>query len=65
MPLLDTPVTSFASYVDAGGGRGLEVAFGAAPEAVIDEVTKSGLRGRGGGWFPTGEKWRAIRSTGS
>ncbi|HDZ21016.1 hypothetical protein LCGC14_0254430 [marine sediment metagenome] len=28
------------------------------PEAVIDEVEKSGLRGRGGGGFPTGRKWR-------
>ena len=65
MPLLDGSVTSFAAYVEGGGGRGLEVALGAAPEAVIDEVATSGLRGRGGGGFPTGEKWRAIRSTGS
>jgi NADH-quinone oxidoreductase subunit F len=65
MPLLDATITSFAAYVEAGGGRGLEVALGAAPDAVIDEVAKSGLRGRGGGGFPTGEKWRAIRSTGS
>ena len=28
------------------------------PDAVIDEVEKSGLRGRGGGGFPTGRKWR-------
>jgi NADH-quinone oxidoreductase subunit F len=65
MPLLDAIVTSFAAYRDAGGGRGLEVALGAAPDAVIDEVAKSGLRGRGGAGFPTGEKWRAISSTGS
>jgi NADH-quinone oxidoreductase subunit F len=65
MPLLDATITSFAAYVEAGGGRGLEVALGAAPDAVIEEVAKSGLRGRGGGGFPTGEKWRAIRSTGS
>jgi NADH-quinone oxidoreductase subunit F len=31
------------------------------PERVIDEVTKSGLRGRGGGGFPTGLKWRYVR----
>ena len=29
-----------------------------APDAVIDEIEKSGLRGRGGGGFPTGRKWR-------
>jgi NADH-quinone oxidoreductase subunit F len=28
------------------------------PEEVIDEITKSGLRGRGGGGFPTGRKWQ-------
>ena len=28
------------------------------PEAVIEEIEKSGLRGRGGGGFPTGKKWR-------
>jgi NADH-quinone oxidoreductase subunit F len=31
------------------------------PERVIDEVTKSGLRGRGGGGFPTGLKWQYVR----
>jgi len=63
--LLGKVVTSFAEYVDTGGGRGLEVALGASPEAVIDEVAKSGLRGRGGAGFPTGEKWRSIRTTGT
>ena len=33
------------------------------PEEVIDEVKKSGLRGRGGGGFPTGVKWEAARKT--
>src|SRR4029450_6234694 len=63
--LLGKTVTSFAEYVDTGGGRGLEDALGATPEAVIDEVAKSGLRGRGGAGFPTGEKWRTIRTTGT
>ena len=65
MPLLDEAPKSFDDYASGGGGRGLETALGAGPEAVIDEVAKSGLRGRGGAGFPTGEKWRSIRSTGT
>jgi NADH-quinone oxidoreductase subunit F len=65
VPLLDKAPKSFDDYASGGGGRGLEIALGAGPEAVIDEVTKSGLRGRGGAGFPTGEKWRSIRSTGT
>jgi NADH-quinone oxidoreductase subunit F len=65
MPLLDHAPGSFDEYVDDGGGRGLEVALGAAPDAVIEEIARSGLRGRGGAGFPTGEKWRAIRTTGT
>ena len=65
MPLLDKAPRSFDDYASGGGGHGLEIALGAGPEAVIDEVAKSGLRGRGGAGFPTGEKWRSIRSTGT
>ena len=32
------------------------------PEAVIDEIERSGLRGRGGAGFPTGKKWRYCRA---
>ncbi|MEI7901606.1 MAG: NAD(P)H-dependent oxidoreductase subunit E [bacterium] len=31
------------------------------PEAIIDEISRSGLRGRGGGGFPTGRKWTSCR----
>jgi NADH-quinone oxidoreductase subunit F len=63
--LLDVTPRSFEEYVAAGGGRGLDVALVASPDAVIEEVAKSGLRGRGGAGFPTGAKWRAIRGTGT
>jgi NADH:ubiquinone oxidoreductase subunit F (NADH-binding)/ferredoxin len=33
-----------------------------SPEEVIEEITKAGLRGRGGGGFPTGRKWGLTRS---
>ncbi len=65
MALLDIAPGSLDEYLAAGGGRGLEVALGASPEAVIEEVAKSGLRGRGGAGFPTADKWRAIRTTGT
>lgn len=45
-------------YIAYDGYRALaEAVFGLSPEAVITEVTESGLRGRGGGGFPTGRKW--------
>jgi NADH-quinone oxidoreductase subunit F len=63
--LLDISPRSFAEYQASGGGQGLEVALGAWPEAVIEEITRSGLRGRGGAGFSTGEKWRSVRSVGA
>ncbi|HOQ27448.1 MAG TPA: NADH-quinone oxidoreductase subunit NuoF [Armatimonadota bacterium] len=45
-------------YIHNGGYRAAEAAFTRmTPEAVCEEVTYSGLRGRGGGGFPTGKKW--------
>jgi NADH:ubiquinone oxidoreductase subunit F (NADH-binding) len=65
MPLLGSAPTSLGTYVADGGLRGLERALSSAPDAVIEELVRSGLRGRGGAGFPTGEKWRAIRGIGS
>jgi NADH-quinone oxidoreductase subunit F len=65
MGLIDVRRTSLDDYRTAGGLRGLEAALALSPEAVIDAVAESGLRGRGGGGFPTGEKWRAIRDVGT
>ncbi|MEM3944744.1 MAG: NADH-quinone oxidoreductase subunit L, partial [Thermofilaceae archaeon] len=48
-------------YVAGGGYRGLSRALKIGPDAVIDEIQKSGLRGRGGAGFPTGLKWRLTR----
>ena len=41
----------------AGAFQGLKKALSMTPEEVVDEVLKSGLRGRGGGGFPSGRKW--------
>jgi NADH:ubiquinone oxidoreductase subunit F (NADH-binding)/(2Fe-2S) ferredoxin len=49
-------------YIARGGYFGLEkVLSSMQPEAVIDEVITSGLRGRGGGGFTTGWKWQSCR----
>ena len=46
-------------YIAVGGYEALAKAVTTmTPQEVIDEVKKSGLRGRGGGGFPTGMKWQ-------
>ena len=51
---------SLDDYRAHGGLRGLARALEIGPAATIEEVTKSGLRGRGGAGFPTGLKWRGA-----
>ena len=54
---------SLDDYLAHGGYSALAKVLKAAdPTAVIDEVEKSGLRGRGGAGFPTGKKWRFCRA---
>jgi len=49
---------SIEDYIVAGGYSALtKVLNGIAPEEIIKEIKLSGLRGRGGGGFPTGRKW--------
>ena len=54
--------TSIEDYILVDGYRALEKAlFEMKPEEIIDQVKKSGLRGRGGGGFPAGIKWETCR----
>jgi NADH-quinone oxidoreductase subunit F len=54
--------TSIEDYLAVGGYAALgRVLSKMSPEEVISEVKKSGLRGRGGGGFPTGVKWESCR----
>ncbi|AKG53085.1 NAD-reducing hydrogenase subunit HoxF [Dehalogenimonas sp. WBC-2] len=49
-------------YIARGGYAGLYRALSQlTPQQVIDEITTSGLRGRGGAGFPTGQKWQFCR----
>jgi formate dehydrogenase iron-sulfur subunit len=56
---------SLEDYRAHGGYKGLESALTLAPAAIVEEVTQSGLRGRGGAGFPTGVKWRTVLDTAS
>ncbi|OFW74140.1 MAG: hypothetical protein A2Y55_08605 [Actinobacteria bacterium RBG_16_68_12] len=47
-------------YETGGGFRGLAKARAMAPDDVIAELEASGLRGRGGAFFPTGRKWAFV-----
>ena len=51
---------SVVDYRTHGGLVGLQKALAMGPEAVVTEVTESGLRGRGGAGFPTGIKWKTV-----
>jgi formate dehydrogenase iron-sulfur subunit len=47
-------------YLRHGGLAGLRAALALSPAAVVDRVTGSGLRGRGGAGFPAGVKWKTV-----
>ncbi|MFB3820303.1 MAG: NADH-ubiquinone oxidoreductase-F iron-sulfur binding region domain-containing protein, partial [Candidatus Methylomirabilales bacterium] len=53
---------NLGDYIAVGGyGALAAVLSGFTPERVIGEITASGLRGRGGGGYPTGRKWEQCR----
>jgi formate dehydrogenase iron-sulfur subunit len=51
---------SLDDYLAHGGYRGLTRAIALSSAAIVEEVTTSGLRGRGGAGFPTGIKWKTT-----
>lgn len=55
--------TSVADYEAHGGLVGLRKALAMTSEQIVDEVTESGLRGRGGAGFPAGIKWKTVLNT--
>ena len=58
-----TDPLSFDDYLAHDGYRGLNQALAMDGAAIMDAVTNSGLRGRGGAAFPTGIKWKTVLNT--
>lgn len=55
-----TDPISLDDYIAHGGFVGLKNAAALTPQGIVDEVKKSGLRGRGGAAFPAGIKWQTV-----
>ncbi|MDE2338034.1 MAG: formate dehydrogenase, partial [Gammaproteobacteria bacterium] len=55
-----TDPSSVADYLAHGGYAGLRRALSMDPAAIVEQITRSGLRGRGGAAFPTGIKWKTV-----
>jgi NADH:ubiquinone oxidoreductase subunit F (NADH-binding)/(2Fe-2S) ferredoxin len=58
----DIDPTNIDDYILKGGYDGLAKALTMDSDDIIKEIEKSGLRGRGGGGFPAGTKWRSCRA---
>ena len=58
-----TDPRSLDDYLLHEGYAGLKRALSMTPEQIVQQVTESGLRGRGGAAFPTGIKWNTVRTT--
>lgn len=54
---------NFEEALGFGAFKGLQKALTMTPQEVIDEILASGLRGRGGGGFPTGKKWQFAHNS--
>ncbi|MDX6370488.1 MAG: NADH-quinone oxidoreductase subunit, partial [Gaiellaceae bacterium] len=53
-------LTKLAEYEAVGGYQAVTKARAMSPNALIDDVIASELRGRGGAFFPTGRKWSFV-----
>src|SRR4051794_18286759 len=63
--LPNQPLESLADYLEHGGGRALPMLRERGADWALDELDRSGLRGRGGAGFPAGRKWRSVVAGGS
>lgn len=54
---------SIESYIENGGYNAFKKALSMGSDGIIEEIEKSGLRGRGGAGFPTHIKWRSAKDS--
>lgn len=64
LPADGKPVRNLREYEAGGGLAGLRRALTMQPDQIIDEINRSGLRGRGGAGFRTGVKWAGVMTGG-
>jgi NADH-quinone oxidoreductase subunit F len=60
----DPTARTVAGWKKRGGYEALQKALAMTPEAIVEEIKSSGLRGRGGAGFPTGVKWSFMKADG-
>ena len=60
--LPERPFGTYREYLEATGETAVRAARDLGPDAVLDTLTKAGLRGRGGAGFPTATKWTSVKS---
>ena len=58
--LPESPYSTYQAYLEKNGASAILKARSLSPQAVVDEIRESGLRGRGGAGFPTGVKWKTV-----
>lgn len=61
--LPESPIDSWSAYLSQGGGLGIAAAQRLGWKRTIEEISASGLRGRGGAGFRTGTKWASVRES--
>ena len=58
--LPESPYSTYQAYLEKNGASAILKARSLSPQAIVDEIQESGLRGRGGAGFPTAVKWRTV-----